>query len=568
MKLSLVPLLLRPRLIAAKNRWQHGAATSNRLRDYIILLFAVSIMFGIYYGCMRALGYAEQNAHLAYIPVQVPLALFMLFLFGMLLFSNTVNAFGALFLAKDMELVLSSPLRRGAFFWGKFCEILFSSSWMALVFALPAIIAFGISYSAGPEFYLLFTLGAIPFFMIPSAIAVLIVTIFTTLVPISRTRELLFVVCIVFLACIYGVIQLVSPQEGVKSGLNDVLRLIALISSPSKDWLPSYWFAQVLSAQLEPTAHSVRIYFVALLGAAIGTTAVSYLVSEISHFGAYSRSKSISQSASRNSRRSNLWFTKLLAWVDQPQRALAIKEYKSFTRDITQTIQVLLLLGICAIYLYNFTLVRTLDDIPLESRMWWRAFLLVTNLTMADFLITAACTRFVFPSVSLEGPSYWIIQTTPLSIQQLLKAKFWFWFFPIALVSAVVFIAGAYALRTDLFVISLTVTASTLTCYGIVGLAIGFGAVFSNFEWEHASQLAASFGSLVFMLISTLLIAAAIIPTITLVFSRDFILNRPYGHYEWYLWSVANIAVLYYLNSKVTELSLRFGEKALRKRME
>ena len=44
-------------------------------------------------------------------------------------------------------------------------------------------------------------------------------------------------------------------------------------------------------------------------------------------------------------------------------------------------------------------------------------------------------------------------------------------------------------------------------CIGLVGLSVGMGAYFAEFEWTHSSELTTGFGSLVYMLISVLLIA-------------------------------------------------------------
>ena len=88
----------------------------------------------------------------------------------------------------------------------------------------------------------------------------------------------------------------------------------------------------------------------------------------------------------------------------------------------------------------------------------------------------------------------------------MLKAKFLCWLPPVAIVSSVIFGTGAYAIKASLFAGIFNVLAGLLISYGIAGTAIGLGAVFVNFTWEHSYQLAAGFGNFLFMLSSTFLI--------------------------------------------------------------
>lgn len=565
----LIPLLLKPKLWSLANKWRHGAkSTTITIRNWIILAFGLSVMIGIYIGVGRGLWFAQQRADLAYIPAQMPLSLFLLCLFSMLIFSAAVSAFGALFLARDLDLVLSSPLRRGTFYWGKFCEVLFSASWMAVIFALPALLAFGRAYNAGFDFYFIAALVLIPFFAIPAASAVTAVTIFARIVPIARTRELLILATIAALGFLYLVGRLIIPDGQSLSSLNDILRLVAIVSAPTREWIPSHWISVILGHFLEPSEQPVILFTAALYTTTIALLALGYLTVELLHFDAYTKSRSLTQFRTRNSTASQARFLRFFGWLTPPQRGLLTKEIKGFSRDITQTIQVLMLLGITSIYLYNFSLVRSLDTLPPDARTWWRAFLLIMNLAMGDFLVTAACTRFVFPSVSLEGPSLWILQTSPLTFGEVLRVKFWCWLVPIAFVGTLVFSAGAYALKTDTVVIVMNVIGSLAICYGIVGLAIGLGAIFANFDWEHASQLAASFGSLVFMLVSSVLIGINVLPSIMLSFHREALLAQPNGELRWCILAILYIAFVFVLNVSVARYAMLAGERALQKRMQ
>jgi len=102
-----------------------------------------------------------------------------------------------------------------------------------------------------------------------------------------------------------------------------------------------------------------------------------------------------------------------------------------------------------------------------------------------------------------------------------------------------------------------------------VGLAIGLGAVFANFEWEHTSQLAASFGSLVFMLCSTALIALNVVPAMILIFLRTLIsFGYEFTALEWYSAVGSAAALLVYINFAAARTALTAGERALARSLE
>ena len=103
--------------------------------------------------------------------------------------------------------------------------------------------------------------------------------------------------------------------------------------------------------------------------------------------------------------------------------------------------------------------------------------------------------------------------------------------------------------------------------FGIVGLAIGVGAYFANFDWEHPSQLAAGFGTLVFMLIGFVLIIAnlsIIWFSLSLVHYRGDELNLPI---QLGVFALAGAMVIY-LNYMAASRALRLGAESLRRRVE
>src|SRR5258708_36064771 len=47
------------------------------------------------------------------------------------------------------------------------------------------------------------------------------------------------------------------------------------------------------------------------------------------------------------------------------------------------------------------------------------------NLVLAGFVLASIAARFIFPGVSLEGRTLWLLKSSPMSMRDLLWAKFW-----------------------------------------------------------------------------------------------------------------------------------------------
>ena len=132
-----------------------------------------------------------------------------------------------------------------------------------------------------------------------------------------------------------------------------------------------------------------------------------------------------------------------------------------------------------------------------------------------------------------------------------------------------VFAAGAYAVGAAPHFIALKMISSWVICYGIVGLGIGLGAYYANFAWEHSTQLAASFGSLVYMLACVGLISVDLgIIGLVLVFQHLWETTSYFGTAQYLIGVSSASMLLIYMNVWVARWALAFGERELVRRMD
>jgi ABC-2 type transport system permease protein len=189
-------------------------------------------------------------------------------------------------------------------------------------------------------------------------------------------------------------------------------------------------------------------------------------------------------------------------------RAIVIKDVKLFFRDTSQWSQLFLIFALMVVYIYSFKL------LPLERAAMPSFFLqnLISflNLGMVGFVTASVAIRFVFPAVSLEGASFWIIRSAPLSIRHFLWAKFWSSLLPLLVLSEILIVLSNTLLKVTPFMMWLGIATVFVMTFGITALGIGLGAVFPKFKHENVAQIPTGFGGIVYMLLTMLFIGIVI----------------------------------------------------------
>ena len=177
-------------------------------------------------------------------------------------------------------------------------------------------------------------------------------------------------------------------------------------------------------------------------------------------------------------------------------------------RDTAQWSQLLLLAALALVYVYNFT-VLDFERVPYYSREIKHSFVFV-NLLMAGLVTSAVAVRFVFPAVSAEGASFWIVRTAPVGMKAFLWSKFWTGFVPVLVLAESLTVASNRMIDAILPVQWLAATAVFFLTLALVGLACGMGARFPRFSHESLTQVAGSYGGVAYMASALLLVLVTI----------------------------------------------------------
>ncbi|MCZ7585280.1 MAG: hypothetical protein M5R36_19165 [Deltaproteobacteria bacterium] len=189
-------------------------------------------------------------------------------------------------------------------------------------------------------------------------------------------------------------------------------------------------------------------------------------------------------------------------------RQFFLKEIRGFFRDTSQWTQLLLLLALIVVYLFNF---KALDLDRFAGITWnLRNTLAYVNLGLAGFVLSAICVRFVLPAVSLEGKAFWIVRSAPVSIKQFMWTKFRFYALPVVVVSEMLILMSNFYLGSSFFMTAVCAWVMGMLSVGITGLAVGIGAMYPNFEEKNVARMASGVSSIIYMSISAGLIVAVV----------------------------------------------------------
>jgi ABC-2 type transport system permease protein len=487
------PYLLLPHMLSSRNRARRRQR-GDFSRGVLFGGIAVAVCAALFQASFWLTGHLEDYAELGDFLLRMGLSWLFLTFLSFLAFSGVVTALSTFFLADDLRLLLVAPVASRRLFYARFLRTVVQASWMVAIFLVPVLLGVGRAKCAGPSFYITALLTVIPFSVIPVAAGTAATLVMVNTFPAKRARDILMLMGLLFGASLVIVLRFIRPEQLLKvESLPDLTDFFATLQSPITPMLPSFWAGETLFASLQGGRD--LLHAAALWTTALGSVILLRASSERWHFAGYSRSQEAPKI--RFTRFRSLDVVARVLPVSQVKRQLLIKDLKIFLRDVSQWSQLLLLLALVLLYLYNFR-VLDLSRIPYMSGFLKNIYAFV-NLGMAGFVMATVAVRFAFPAVSAEGASFWIVRTSPITLRDFLWSKFWIAFVPVLLLTELLTIAANGFLGVDPFLKVISAVAIVVMTFALVGLAVGLGARYPRFGAD-PSQVAGSYGGVMFMM--------------------------------------------------------------------
>ena len=497
--------LLAPKLQTARAR----ARQKERGRGARAAILAVvgAIFWTFAFGVLhRLLAYFRGVPEIGPLLAGKLLGLILVAFFSILLLSNIITALSSFFLARDLDLLASAPVDWLSLYSAKLLETCVNSSWMVVLMAVPMLTAYGTVYDGGGAFIGLAVATFLPFLIIPAAIGSALTLVLVNAFPARRTRDILSVIAVLSAAGIVVLLRVVRPEKLARpEGFRSLVDFIAILRTPTSPFLPSEWVGRSVMGWLTGSLDLLPLYLL------WSTAAAAVVLGALLHRGLYARGFTKAQeSGERWAREGRLGrlTRSALSPLGVVRRELVMKEIRVFFRDTTQWSQLILLAVLVVVYVFNIKFLPLTGDGITFFILNLVPFL---NLALAGFVLASVAARFIFPGVSLEGRTWWLLRASPLPIRELLWSKFWVGMVPLLVLALAIVGVTNSLLHVSAFMFTVSVFTITLMTFALAGLAIGFGTMFPRFETENAAQIPTSFGGLLYMMSAVGVIGAVIV---------------------------------------------------------
>ncbi len=422
---------------------------------------------------------------------------FVVFL-AMLFLSSVITSLSTFYRSREVDFLMSKPISMDTIFSSKLVDGILYSSWATVLAGVPIMMAFGSVQRASFIFYPVAVAVLIGFVLIPTGIGVTVLITVARFFPrLRRSHVRVLSIFIVILAVAIG-IWATKPggfRLPTTANVEELDAYLAELVSLSSPFLPSTWVVQALDA-----ATSDRLgesFFLVFVLWSSGMAAI--VITLVTASGLYRQGWHSSTEASTKARRRPIrrfWALNTApAW--RAPIALVEKDIKVFTRDPTQWAQAVILIALLGIYVASLSR----QTVYLQN-VFWHTVIAFTNLAFTGYVLATLSIRFVFPSISLEGATYWVLRSSPLSMRRLVLGKLAISFAAWVVLAETLVVVSNLILGTGPVITVVAAGAVLFVTLAVVCISIGLGAVLPDFKERNPSKIASGPGGILAAVIS------------------------------------------------------------------
>jgi hypothetical protein len=475
-------------LLARRARAERDRSSARVLGMVLFSVFLIALVFGLTYAGGRVLvvkGVPEV--------ARSGVSFSLLGLSFALILSSLGHAASSFFSARDLWMWDCTPAPPWARFFDRFVETGISALPMMVIFGNAGLLGLVLGAQLGVWAAVRVVVATTLTTLVPLSIGIALAHVGGGLLPAGKLRRLTLVVIGVLTAA--GLVwfrrqrfELFLTPEGAARLLEGAKGLSGFVPA----WMPASHGARfVLDNDLAGLA-GLGLWSFGAVGVAL-----------VSHVLCFQRARDLAIDESpvglvRGSGRERMLRTALLV-VPSRMRPLVEKDLLAFARDPAQWGQLVLLVGVGVLYLVNAEALRKgFQDLPsLRSTV-----LAAMHTGLVTFVAAGLAARFAFPQVGLEGPAVWIVDGSPLTPRDLLRAK---WIASIPIVSVfptLVGLLGGYVLELDTGTWAMTTVLVFIVALALAAFGVGRGAIAPLFDATTVSELAMAPGAVSTMLLS------------------------------------------------------------------
>ena len=488
----------------------------------------------------------------------------MFFTLGvMLIFSTGIILYASLFTSPESKYLLTTPAKADRIFATKFQAAVAFSSWAFLILGLPILVAYGVVAGVPWYYYPLLPAYLLGFVLLPGSVSALICLLLVRFLPRNRKQVLVALgLVLVLLGGVWAVRTAQAARRSVmtskRTELDGLIGQFQLVRSPL---MPSHWMTTgiMAAARGEPGDAANRLALIWSNG--LMAYLLAAWVSGRVYRTAFDR---IAGGGSRKRVYRSHWLDRvmegLVFYLDKPTRVLIVKDFRTFRRDPTQWVILLIFGGMLLLGSMN-TRQYYRNDLPVMDKYG----LSLINVSATAVLMCAGLSRFIYPLISLEGRKFWILGLLPIKREQILIGKFAFAATGSVLAAEVLILASDVLIGMPWQAVVVHAATVAVAAVGLSAINVGLGAYMPNFRETDPSKIVVGFGGTVNMVVGLLYLVVVV-----------SVMSAPVhvaGLQQWLggardadlpAWVFAGVPVGLALGAAAVVLPLRAGARALR----
>ncbi|MEW5870347.1 MAG: hypothetical protein AB1894_13820 [Chloroflexota bacterium] len=397
----------------------------------------------------------------------------------------------ALYLAGDMDFLLSAPLPIRAVFLTKLLQAILPNFGLICLFALPVLFGLGISGSYNILYYPLVILVLVALALAAAGLSSLLVMLVVRIFPARRVAEVLgFLGATISFLCSqsgqFARFSEPSPEQAAQA-----IQAFERLNNP---WLPLAWAGRGLIDIGEGRWLPGLLYLGLTLGAcglafvlALNTAERLYYTGWASMQARAQKKKKVARSA-RAARPAPL-VSLAERRIPPALRAIIVKDWLVLRRDLRNMSQLVtpLILGI----VYAFMFLRGGGEMPTgrgeAPELVMQALgnaALYANVGISLFVGWMLLGRLAGMGFSQEGKNYWIIKVAPIGAGTLIIAKFLVAYLPVVALSWLFLLVMWLIQRPGLGMLLFALPVIALSIAGNAGINLTFGITGANMKWD------------------------------------------------------------------------------------
>lgn len=454
-----------------------------------VVLFLIYILFfiGLFYGSRYLFDKVTSIPVFGTILLSRIINLSFLMFMILILFSSLFLSIEFFYSSKDIELLLSLPIKPSFIYSKTILEITLSSSQTSLLFLLPIVFSLA-SYFNYPIYVFFFPIFLFFFFLIVSTVSTILSHIILMITPRERVRNFLIIFFITIFSIAYLALIFFKPVFVYKLNFKDILlNYLLKLRMKEVSLLPSTWISNLLIYSLIGKTKEMGIEAIKILSFSFIFFLASLKITEKMY------KKNLFKGTGIRKERSikDMPFLRIFNVVSGE---IIKKEILLLIRTPSEWSEVILIFSLVLVYITNFSKLSLLSYFkPIFSQF---------NFFLISFIISSLSLRFPYTQISKEGRAFILLKSFPINMKDFMLSKVYLYtIFLIPLGGLlnffVNFLGGMSTTKTLLFT-----ALSFLNTTELIILSVGFGSIYIKPDATSYGEILSSAGSILYMVSS------------------------------------------------------------------